>query len=60
MLVLTRKTGEGIVIGSGIRVTVLRVGDNRVKLGLTGPAEVPIYRGEVQDRIADRESSPDS
>jgi carbon storage regulator len=53
MLVLTRKPGEGIVIGDGICVTVLATNGGRVKLGVVAPAEVPVHREEVQHRIGD-------
>jgi len=58
MLVLTRKMGEQIVIGGDIQVTVLRVRGNRVRLGVTGPAEVPIHRGELPKRTVDFLASP--
>jgi carbon storage regulator len=51
MLVLSRKPGEAIVIGNGITVTVVEVKGERVRLGLTAPAEVPIHREELQRRI---------
>jgi carbon storage regulator len=51
MLVLSRKLGEQIVIGDNVTVTVLEVRGGRVKLGVTGPAEVPIHREELQRRI---------
>ncbi len=51
MLVLSRKRGERIVIGDDITVTVLEVRGDRVKLGFTAPAEVPIHRAEVQQSI---------
>jgi len=51
MLVLTRKTGEQIVIDGNITVTVLEVAHDRIKLGFQGPAEVPIHRKEVFDRV---------
>ena len=53
MLVLSRKRGEGIVIGEGVTVTVLDVRGGRVRLGFDGPAEVPIHRGELHQRIED-------
>jgi len=51
MLVLSRKRGEAIVIDDKVTVTVLELRGDRVKLGFTGPAEVPIHRQEVQQRI---------
>ena len=51
MLVLTRKLGEGIVIGDGVEVKVVEVSGHRVKLGIAAPAEVPIHREEVARRI---------
>ena len=53
MLVLSRKQGEGIVIGGGVTVTVLEMNGNQVKLGFTAPKEVPIHREEVHQRIED-------
>ena len=51
MLVLSRKKGERIVIDGRIRVVVLAVQGDRVKLGFEGPANVPIHREEVFERI---------
>ena len=56
MLVLTRKLGQEIVIGDNIVITVVSMGADRVKLGITAPAAVPVHRQEVQMRI-DREGS---
>ena len=52
MLVLSRKCGESVRIGREIEVIVLEVHGNHVKLGFRGPAEVPIHRQEVFEKIA--------
>lgn len=51
MLVLTRKTGQRIMIGDGIEVAVLSTAGEKVRLGITAAKEVPIYREEVYRRI---------
>jgi len=53
MLLLSRKTGESIIIGSGVTVTVLEVQGGRVKLGIAAPAEVPVHRKEIFGKLAD-------
>jgi carbon storage regulator len=58
MLVLSRKLGEQIVIGDNIRVTVVAISGDRVGLGFTGPAEVPVRREELT-LTADHVSVPD-
>ena len=51
MLVLTRKTGERIIIGENIELTVVRIRGGHVRLGIAAPADVPIYRREVFERL---------
>jgi len=51
MLVLTRKLGQNIVIGDGIVVKVLKISNNKVRLGIAAPHEVPVFRQEVIDKI---------
>ena len=51
MLVLTRRPGEQIIIGDGIRVTVVGLGPGRVKIGIEAPANVRIDRQEIHDKI---------
>jgi len=51
MLVLTRKTGQRIMIGEGIEVAVLSTTGDKVRLGITAAKDVPIYREEVYRRI---------
>lgn len=47
MLVLSRKVQEEIVIGDAIRVVVLKVEGNRVRLGIEAPEGVKLLRGEL-------------
>ena len=51
MLVLTRRPGETLIIGDNIRVTILDVSGNQVRLGVTAPKDVPVHREEVAERI---------
>jgi carbon storage regulator len=50
MLVVTRRTGERIVIGTTIRVEVLEVSGSRVRIGIQAPRGVTILRQELLDR----------
>jgi carbon storage regulator len=56
MLVLSRKKDEEIVIGDGlIRVVVVEVRGDKVRIGIEAPKDVPVHRKEVHDAI-NRES----
>ncbi len=57
MLVLTRRPGEQIVIGNGIRVTVVSVGPGRVKIGIDAPPDVRIDRSEIHEKILHEQGS---
>ena len=47
MLVLTRKRDESIFIGDDIRITVVDVRGDQVKIGIDAPRHVPVHREEV-------------
>ncbi len=47
MLVLGRRVGEGIMIGHDIKVTVLVVAGDKVRIGIDAPQEVEVHREEV-------------
>lgn len=51
MLALSRKKEEAIVINNDIEITILEVKGDQVKLGITAPKSVPIYRKEVYLQI---------
>jgi carbon storage regulator len=56
-LVLTRKLDEQIVIGDNIMVTVIKIDRQKVRLAITAPTSVPVYRREVYD-VIHRDSTP--
>jgi carbon storage regulator len=51
MLALSRKRGESLVIQNNIEITILEIKGDQVKIGITAPKEVPIYRKEVYLQI---------
>ena len=51
MLILTRRPGEAIVINGDIRVRILSIEGERVKLGVEAPREVPVLRQELLDEV---------
>lgn len=51
MLALSRKKDEAIVINDDIEITVIEIKGDQVKLGITAPKSVPIYRKEVYAQI---------
>ena len=67
MLVLSRKKNESIVIDDRIRITVVEVRGDKVRLGIEAPREVPVHRSEVlaairseEERAASEEQSKPS
>ena len=57
MLVLSRKSRESVVVGGSVaseqllKVTVLEIKNNRVRLGFEADAGIPVYRHEIWERI---------
>ncbi len=51
MLVLSRRLGETLIIGDEIKITVLGISGNQVRLGIAAPKEVSVHREEVYRRI---------
>ncbi|MEN6567226.1 MAG: carbon storage regulator CsrA [Veillonellales bacterium] len=52
MLALTRKTGERIVVGDNVVITIFDIKGDSVRLSIEAPKEVKVYRGELFDAIA--------
>ena len=57
MLALSRKKNEALVINNDIEITVLEVKGDQVKIGITAPKEVPVYRKEVYLQIQEANKS---
>lgn len=47
MLALSRKQGESIMIGKDIEITLIDIKGDQVKIGISAPKSVPIYRKEI-------------
>ena len=54
MLILTRKSGESLMIGEDVSVTVLGVKGNQVRIGIDAPKDISVHREEVFDKIKDK------
>ncbi len=51
MLALSRKQGESIMIGNDIELTILEVKGEQVKVGISAPKSIPVYRKEIYMQI---------
>ena len=58
MLILTRKSGESLMIGDEVTVTVLGVKGNQVRVGINAPKSVAVHREEIYERIKREQSAP--
>lgn len=60
MLVLSRKKNESIVINNDIRIVVVEIRGDKVRLGVEAPREVPVHRNEVYEAIQNSTRQPES
>jgi len=57
MLVLTRKPGESLHIGDDIKITLMEIKGNQVRVGVDAPSSVKIYREEIYKQILEENMS---
>jgi carbon storage regulator len=60
MLVLTRKTNQSIMIGDDIEVSVLAIMGEKVRIGISAPRDVPVFRQEVYVEIQNEQTGDGS
>jgi carbon storage regulator len=60
MLVLTRKTNQSIMIGDDVEITVLAVSRDKIRLGITAPRDIPVFRKEVYISIQEEGANGDA
>jgi len=58
MLILTRRVGETLVIGDDVKITVLGVKGNQVRIGVNAPKDVAVHREEIYSKIQDEDDEP--
>ena len=51
MLVLSRKKLESIIIGNNVRVTIVDIRGDKIRLGIEAPSDIPVHREEVYKAI---------
>ncbi len=51
MLILTRRTGEAIMVGEEVTITVLGIKGGQVRIGIDAPGEIAVHREEIFERI---------
>ena len=57
MLILTRRSGEAVIVGDNVRIAVLDIRGNQVRLGVEAPREVTVHREEVYRRIVEEQGN---
>lgn len=59
MLILTRRVGETLIIGDDVKITVLDVKGNQIRIGIDAPKSLSVHREEIYQRIqTDKSKDP--
>ena len=59
MLILTRRVGEAVRIGNDIKISVLNVRKNQVRIGFEAPGDSPVFREEIWEKKQNEENPND-
>jgi carbon storage regulator len=51
MLILTRRVGESLIISDDMKVTVLGIKGNQIRIGVSAPRDIAVHREEIYNRI---------
>lgn len=51
MLILSRRVGETLMIGDDVKITILKVSGNQIRIGVEAPKDVSVHREEVYQRV---------
>ena len=57
MLILTRRISESIIVGDDVKITVLGVKGNQVRLGIEAPKDLSVHREEIYHRIREEKKN---
>jgi carbon storage regulator len=60
MLILGRKLGETVMVGSDVTITILDIQRNHVRIGVNAPKNVAVHREEIYNRIKRAQGSRDA
>jgi carbon storage regulator len=53
MLILTRRVGEALVVGDDVKISVLAIKGNQIRIGIEAPKNISVHREEIYQRILD-------
>ena len=57
MLVLSRRKGESVIIGDGIKVTVIDVRGDQIRLGIEAPRSISVHREEIYQQVLEENAA---